>query len=84
MYTSIISIILILLVLGWIFIPRSNNKFDTQEDYERGYIEAMKYITEGLDAQHLYDQCYNNTIEIDKWDKGWMDACVAKGAKEIK
>lgn len=53
-----------------------------EDNYQDGYNKAMLAIEKGKDPQKLFNACYYGAMSYDNWDKGWMNACKEKGAKE--
>lgn len=52
--------------------------------YQNGYnsaINAMKYNSQSNTPQAMYDIC-NHTSQ-NSFDRGWMQACIDKGAKKV-
>lgn len=71
-YALIIVVIVIGLVLAGLYLP--------DKTYADGYNAALETIENGYSPQEMYKQCLREG-NGDSWDKGWMNACVDKGAK---
>jgi len=53
--------------------------YNSGTSFEEGYDCAMKAIDEGKHTpQELFNQAKGGE---DRWDKGWMEACIQRGAK---
>lgn len=79
-----LAMIIIGLIMISMFLPWSkwfNYDFNGSCSYDDAYELATEGIKNGDDPQELYNACHYSSISHDKWDKGWMQACVDNGAK---
>lgn len=79
---SIIGVLFIvfMFIKGFILLNRASYNHTRNEMYNKGYNLAEKRIKEGYNSQDLLNQV--NTLEMDNFDRGWVDACKEHGAIE--
>lgn len=79
---SVIGVLFIvfMFIKGFILLNRASYNHTRNEMYNKGYNSATKSIEDGVDPQAMMDQV--NTLEMDNFDRGWIDACKEHGAIE--